>query len=112
MIFHYMFKASCARDPGTFHQFKCKLNGKDVNEKITKVFHGWEFFFSTVLVGYVVYAAMEYFGMASLDDSHSKNLPRRGAEGSSSLFKKVGEMVVLLEVQPETVVGTCTKRSK
>ena len=42
--------------------------------------------------------------MASPDDSPSKKLPRRGAEGSSSLFEKVGEMVVLLEVQPETVL--------
>lgn len=105
MIFDYMYKTSSAGDPGTLYQLKCKLNRKDVNEKVTKAFHGCESFFSTVLDGYVVYAAMEYFGMASPDDTPSKNLPRRGPEGNSSLFEKVGEMVdkfVLLEVQPET----------
>lgn len=30
--------------------------------------------------------------MASLDDSPSKNLPRRGPEGSSSFFEKVGKL--------------------
>lgn len=58
-------------------------------------------FFSTVLDGYVVYAAIEYFGMTTPDGTPSKNAP--GPEGSS-LFEKVGEMVdkfVLLHVQPE-----------
>ena len=80
MIFDYMYKTSSAGDPGTLYQLRCKLNRKDVNEKVTKAFHGCESFFSTVLDGYVVYAAMEYFGMASPDDSPSKNLPRRGPE--------------------------------
>ena len=59
-----MDKTSSAGDPGTLYQLKCKLNRKDVNEKVTKAFPGWESFFSTVLDGYVVYATMEYFEMA------------------------------------------------
>lgn len=102
-----MYKESSAGDPGTLYQLKCKLNRKDVKEKVSKAFHGCEAFFSTVLDGYVVYAAMEYFGMKSTDDSPSKNQPKRDVECSSSLFEKVGEMLdkyVLLEVQPETVL--------
>ena len=72
MIFDYMYKTSSAGDPGTLYQLKWKLNRKDVNEKVTKAFHGCESFFSTVLDGYVVYADMEYFGMASPDDSPLK----------------------------------------
>ena len=61
-------------------------------------------FFSTVLDGYVVYAAIEYFGMTTPDGTPSKNAP--GPVGSS-LFEKVGEMVdkfVLLHVQPEELL--------
>ena len=64
MIFDYMDKTSSAGDPGTLYQLKCKLNRKDVNEKVTKAFPGCESFLSTVLDGYVVYATMEYFEMA------------------------------------------------
>ena len=104
MIFDYLYKSNSAGDPGSLFQLKCKLNRKDVNEKVNKSYHGCESFFSTVLDGYVVYAAMEYFGMTTPDGIPSKNVPDRGG---SNLFEKVGEMVdkfVLLQVQAEEVL--------
>ena len=78
MIFGYLNKSNSAGDPGTLFQLKCKLNRKDVNEKMNKSYHGCESFFSTVLDGYVVYAAMEYFGMTTPDGIPFKNVPDRG----------------------------------
>lgn len=104
MIFDYLYKSNSAGDPGTLFQLKCKLNRKDVNEKANKSYHGCESFFSTVLDGYVVYAAMEYFGMTTPNEVPSQNVPD---PGGSDLFEKVGEMVdrfVLLHVQPEEVL--------
>lgn len=80
------------------------MNRKDVDEKVNKSYHGCESFFSTVLDGYVVYAAIKYFGMTTPDGTPSKNAT--GPEGSS-LFENVGEMVdkfVLLHVQPEELL--------
>ena len=104
MIFDYMYKGNSAGDKGTLFQLKCRLNRKDVDEKVNKSYHGCESFFSTVVDGYVVYAAMEYFGMTSPDGNPTQNVP--GADGSQ-LIKKVGEMVdkfVLLQVQPEKIL--------
>ena len=105
MIFDDMYKSNSVGDLGTLYQLKCKLNRKDVNEKVNKSYHGCEAFFSTVLDGYVIYAAMEYFGMASASDSPSYDVPIVAEGESSQLFEKVGDMVdtfILHKVQPET----------
>lgn len=104
MIFDNMYKSDNVGDPGTLFHLKCRLNRKDVDEKVNKSYHGCESFFSTVLDGYVVYAAIKYFGMTTPDGTPSKNAT--GPEGSS-LFENVGEMVdkfVLLHVQPEELL--------
>ena len=71
-----------------FH-LKCRLNRKDVDEKVNKSYHGCEAFSSTVVDGYVAFAAMEYFGTP--DGNPTQNVP--GVDGSQ-LIEKVGEMVV------------------
>ena len=104
MIFDYLYKKNSAGDPGTLFQLKCKLNRKDVDEKVNKCYHGCESFFRTVLDGYVVYATMEFFGMTTPDGTPSKNAP--DPEGTD-LFEKVGQVLdkfVLLHVQPEEVL--------
>lgn len=40
MIFDYMYKSHSAGDPGTLFHLKCKLNRKDVDEKVNKSYHG------------------------------------------------------------------------
>ena len=92
MIFDYMYKGNNAGDKGTLFQLKCRLNRKDVDEKVNKSYHGCESFFSTVVDGYVVFAAMEYFGMTSPDGNPTQNVP--DADGSQ-LVKNVGEMVLI-----------------
>lgn len=103
MIFDYLYKKNSAGDPGTlFHLTgKCKLNRKDVDEKVNKCYHGCESFFSTVLDGYIVYAAMEFFGMTTPDGTPSKNGP--DIEGTD-LFGEVLDKFVLLHIQPEEVL--------
>ena len=63
MLFDYLYKSESVGDLGTPHQLKARMNRKDVSDKVNKSYHGCEAFFSTVADGYVVYAAMEFFGM-------------------------------------------------
>lgn len=88
-----MFKSSSAGDLGTLYQLKCKLNKKDVTDKVTKSYHGCEAFFSTVLDGYITYAAMEYFGMPSPHENPSKSIPSRHTGSDAHFFEEVGKMV-------------------
>lgn len=86
MVFDYLYKESSAKDLGTLYQLKARLNRKDVHAKVNKSYHGTESFFSTVVDGYVVYAAMEFFGMASPDAVPTVNI-------CDSVKEKVGELV-------------------
>ena len=107
MIFDYMFKSSSAGDLETLNQLKCKLNKKDVTEKVTKSYHGCEAFFSTVLHGYITYAVMEYFGMPSPHENPSKSIPSRHTGSDAHFFEEVGKKVdtfILQKVQPETLL--------
>lgn len=102
-----MFKSSSAADLGTLYQLKCKLNKKDVTEKVTKSYHGCKAFFSTVLDRYITYAAMEYFGMPSPHENPSKNIPSRHTGSDAHFFEEVGKMVdtfIHQRVQPETLL--------
>ena len=87
MVFDHLYRSNSAGDPGILIQVKDKLNRKkknnnnnnnNVDEKVNKPYHGCEAFFSTVLHGYVVCAAIEYFGMTSPDGTPSKYLPDPG----------------------------------
>ena len=40
--------------PGAVFHLKCKLNRKDVDEKVSKPYHGCESFFNVVLDGCVM----------------------------------------------------------
>ena len=102
-----MFKSSSACDLGTLYQLKCKLNKKDWTNKVAKSYHGCEAFFSTVLDGYITYAAMEYFGMPSPHENPSKSIPSRHTGSDAHFFEVVGKMVdtfILQKVQPETLL--------
>ena len=73
------------------YQLKARLNRKDVHAKVSKSYHGTESFFSTVVDSYVVYVAMELFGMTSPHVAPTLNIV-----WSNDLFtlkKKVGEPV-------------------
>jgi len=106
MVFDYLYKENSAGDVGTLYQLKIRLNRKDVNQMVNKSYHGCESFFNTVVDAYIVFAAMEFFGMSTPDSkptkSHlfevSKDVLKR------TLNEKLGELVdryILLEVQPE-----------
>lgn len=90
MIFDYLYKKNSVGDLGILFQFKCKLNRKDVDEKVNKCYYGCEFFFRIVLDGYVVYVVMEFFGMIILDGIFFKNV--LDLEGID-LFEKIGEVL-------------------
>lgn len=90
-VFDYLYKENSAGDLGTLYQLKARLNRKDVYGKVNKAYHGTESFFSTVVDGYVVYAAMEFFGMASPHGTPTQNMVQ--ANDSHTLKEKVGELV-------------------
>ena len=91
MVFDYLYKKNSERDLGTFYQLKPRLNRKDVNAKVNKAYHGAESFFSTVVDSYVVYAAMEFFGMASPHAAPTLN--KIQSNDACTLKEKVGELV-------------------
>ncbi|XP_068693691.1 uncharacterized protein [Montipora foliosa] len=100
MVFDYLYKENSAGDLGTLYQLKARLNRKDVHAKISKSYHGTESFFSTVVDSYVVYAAMEFFGMASPHATPTLNVVQ--SKDSCTLKEKVGELVntyVLFEAE-------------
>lgn len=110
MVFDYMYKEDSAGDMGTLYQLRARLNRKDVNAKVNKSYHGCESFFSTVVEGYVVYAAIEFFGMTSPHGTPSLNMLHVQAEQDdvcAQLQEKVGELVnkyVLFQAQEESVL--------
>lgn len=91
MVFDYLYKENSAGDLGTLYQLKARLNRKDVHAKVNKSYHGAESFFSTVVDSYVVYAAMEFFGMASPHAAPTLNKIR--SNDACKLKEKVGELV-------------------
>ena len=91
MLFDYLYKENSAGDLGTLYQLKARLNRKDVHAKVNKSYHGTEAFFHTVVDGYVVYAAMEFFGMTSADAKPTLHMAQ--ANDSHTLKEKVGELV-------------------
>lgn len=100
MVFDYLYKENSAGDLGTLYQLKARLNRKDVHAKVNKSYHGTESFFSTVVDSYVVYAAMEFFGMASPHAAPTLNMVQTNE--SHTLKEKVGELVntyVLFEAE-------------
>lgn len=88
MVFDYLYKENSSGDLGTLYQLKARLNRKDVHAKVNKSYHGTESFFSTVVDSYVVYAAMEFFGMASPHVAPTLNIV--WSNDSSTLKEKVG----------------------
>lgn len=64
-LFDYLYKSESVGDLGSLYQLKTGLNRKDVKDKVNKSYHGCEAFFNTVVDGYIVYAAMQFFGMQS-----------------------------------------------
>ena len=91
MLFDYLYKENSAGDLGTLYQLKARLNRKDVHAKVNKSYHGTEAFFHTVVDGYVVYAAMEFFGMTSADAKLTLHVAQ--ANDSHTLKEKRGELV-------------------
>ena len=91
MLFDYLYKENSAGDLGTLYQLKARLNRKDVHAKVNKSYHGTEAFFHTVVDGYDVYAAMEFFGMTSADAKPTLHMAQ--ANDSHTLKEKVGELV-------------------
>ena len=91
MLFDYLYKENSAGDLGTLYQLKARLNRKDVQAKVNKSYHGTEAFFHTVVDGYVVYAAMEFFGTTSADAKPTLHMAQ--ANDSHTLKEKVGELV-------------------
>lgn len=69
MLFDYLYKSQSVGDLGTLYQLKTRLNRKDVCDKLNKSYHGCEAFFNSVVDGYIVYAAMVFFGMESPNSS-------------------------------------------
>ena len=90
MLFDYLYKENSAGDLGTLYQLKARLNRKDVHAKVNKSYHGTEAFFHTVVDGYVVYAAMEFFGMTSADAKPTLHMAQ--ANDSHTLKEKVREL--------------------
>ena len=84
------------------------MNRKDVSDKVNKSYHGCEAFFSTVVDGYVVYAAMEFFGMESPHSTPSlytmcpSNTPvsQKQKLYNYNAVEKLVEEYILLKVQP------------
>ncbi|XP_078356450.1 uncharacterized protein LOC144641297 [Oculina patagonica] len=106
-VFDYMYKEESAGDMGTLYQLRARLNRKDVQGKVNKSYHGSESFFNTVVEGYVVYAAMLFFGMASPHATPSLHLIDKKDDICTQLQRQVGELVnkfVLFQAQEESVL--------
>ena len=111
MLFDYLYKSQSVGDLGTLYQLKTRLNRKDVSDKVTKSYHGCEAFFNTVVDGYIVYAATQFFGMESPNSTPELNKlgPSNNDEHASQkqlydAVEKLVEKYVLLEAQPTAVL--------
>lgn len=115
MLFDYLYKSQSVGDLGTPYQLKTRLNRKDVCDKVNKSYHGCEAFFNSVVDGYIVYAAMVFFGMASPNSTPNSNQLEPGATSQTQLFDAVEKLVekyVLLEAQPAAVLFTDIQQSE
>ena len=115
MLFDYLYKSQSVGDLGTLYQLKTRLNRKDVCDKVNKSYHGCEAFFNSVVDGYIVYAAMVFFGMASPNSTPNSNQLEPGATSQTQLFDAVEKLVekyVLLEAQPAAVLFTDIQQSE
>ncbi|XP_044174453.1 uncharacterized protein LOC114950684 [Acropora millepora] len=117
MLFDYLYKSESVGDLGTLYQLKARMNRKDVSEKVNKSYHGCEAFFSTVVDGYVVYAAMEFFGMDSPHSTPSLNTmgPSNIVSQKQKLYDAVEKLVeeyILLKVQPTATLFNDIEQSE
>lgn len=110
MLFDYLYKSQSVGDLGTLYQLKTRLNREDVSDKVTKSYHGCEAFFNTVVDGYIVYEATEFFGMESPNSNPELNKLEPSNNGTVSqkqlydAVEKLVEKYVLLEAQPAAVL--------
>lgn len=91
MLFDYLYKENSAGDLGTLYQLKARLNRKDDHAQVNKSYHGAESCFSTIVDSYVVYAAMEFFSMAS--PLAAPTLNKIQSNDACTLKEKAGELV-------------------
>ena len=118
MLFDYLYKSESVGDLGTLYQLKARMNRKDVSDKVNKSYHGCEAFFSTVVDGYVVYAAMEFFGMESphstpsLNTMGPSNTPVSQKQKLYDAVEKLVEEYILLKVQPTTALFNDIEQSE
>ena len=117
MLFDYLYKSQSVGDLGTLYQLKTRLNRKDVCDKVNKSYHGCEAFFNSVVDGYIVYAAMVFFGMESPNSTPSLNKlepSNSGATSRTQLFDTVEKLVekYVLEAQPAAVLFNDLQRSE
>ena len=80
---------------GTLYQLKARLNRKDVYAKVNKSYHRCAEFFSTVVDGYIVYSAMQFFGMTTPDSTPTVNKPQSNdSQSRGTLLKEKIEQLV------------------
>ena len=115
MLFDYLYKSESVGDLGTLYQLKTRMNRKDVSDKVNKSYHGCEAFFNTVVDGYIVYAATEFFSMESPNSSPTLNKlepSNNGAVSQKQLYDAEEKLVEKYEAQPTAVLFSDIQQSE
>lgn len=76
LVYNHLYKPQSLREVGTLKYFRERLNRRNVTpDKVTKSYEGCEQFIISTGKAYLIEAAMEFWGMDSMDDKPTKNCP-------------------------------------
>lgn len=74
MIWKYYYSISSAAEHGTLYQLRNKINRTDVVKNPKSNFDACDDFIETIIIGYILSAALKTLEIASLEDQPPENV--------------------------------------
>ena len=113
VIWKRLYRATSGSDHGTLYQLRNLVQRRNVRKEPKKDFNAHHDFFNVVLTSHILAAAMEIFGMDSLEDEPCEGLIPKGIDKMSKVEKKeVLQYIVGLIVDSYIDINHCLSGDK
>ena len=116
MIFNRLYNSGSSLEGGTLFQLRNLINRTNIKQDISGRFNEAIDFFELVVTANIVAACLHYFGMKSVDEMPTKNLPSMPSRPQLDLWpvlvKSAGAIVDRYVVVHETCQQIATKYHK